>query len=196
MKFSHILTLTFFLTLLSCGQSDGVAPGAGSSSTPLKLFVTSSTTTGNIGGIVAADSLCMADSNYPGSGVYKALIVDGSNRVACSSANCSGGSSEHVDWVLRANTQYQRVSDGATVGTTNANGIFSFPLTNSLDASYTYWLFTGLTANWITNTGDCTNWSSTGGFGGFGLGDKTTIEAVYSNNGSCSTSVKLICVEQ
>ena len=84
---------------------------------------------GGATGIEGTYSLCAQakDSEQPAlpktGSEYRALLVDASNRVACTSINCSGGSSEHVDWVLRANTSYKRPG-GTVVFTTNASDIF------------------------------------------------------------------------
>lgn len=182
---SKKLLLPFLGLLLfsSCAKNEGVSLQSGGQTK--KLFVTNSTTTGNIGGIAGADSKCMADSNYPGSGTYKALLVDGTARTT------------QVDWVLLPDTEYSRVSDGIVVGTTDSDGLLLFNLDNPVDASYNYWIFTGLNSDWTSDTSnDCTNWTDTGGFGSFGFGDKTDTDAISAAQGSCTTSVKLICVEQ
>ena len=97
-----------------CGISSGGSNGNGggtmgpgmvtvnvSCSTTLKrVFVTSNNFDGGIEGSpgkAGADAACMADGNYPGSGTFKALLVTdtgisaGLRRVACTTANCSGG---------------------------------------------------------------------------------------------------------
>lgn len=84
---------------------------------------------GGATGIEGADNLCaLAKDNeqpaLPGTGSeYRAPLIDSGNRVACTSINRAGGSSEHVDWVLGANTSY-KLPDGTVVFTTNASGIF------------------------------------------------------------------------
>ena len=114
------------------GSSSGSSGGSSGCST-CTIFVTTGTSDGLIGagGIAEADAFCMADAGYPGTGTYKALIVDGTNRIACTTANCSGGAGEHTDWVLKASTAYVRSNGSTAIGTTTAEGIFSFPLTNS-----------------------------------------------------------------
>ncbi|MCG6139834.1 DUF1554 domain-containing protein [Leptospira mtsangambouensis] len=45
------------------------------------------------------DTHCNNSTNKPTSTtVYKALVSDGIKRRACSNANCSGGTSEHIHW--------------------------------------------------------------------------------------------------
>jgi len=70
--------------------SSGPSDASGPTCTICKTFVTSAEFTGDIrtaGGqltaIASADALCMVDMNKPaGTSVYKALLVDGTNRVA------------------------------------------------------------------------------------------------------------------
>lgn len=100
----------------------------------------------------------MSDTNYPGTGTYKAMLVD-NTRTACTTANCSGGTSENLNWVLQANRTYNRVSDGATVGTTTSARIFTFPLTNVVGGAVNN-IWTALKADWTTGAGTCSNWTS------------------------------------
>ncbi len=194
----------------SDGGTDSLTgSGTSGSSGGKKIFITSSIYDGNIGGIVGVDARCMEDSNYPGSGTYKALLVDGTNRRACSTANCSGGIGENIDWVLKPNTTYYR-SDGITkIGTTDASGIFNFNLgnlDNSFSSSgYLYW--TGLMTNWTTNTATCSNWTSNapGETGEGGIGNSTNSssirEFIPAGLGDCNNITQyfrpqLLCVEQ
>ncbi len=165
--------------------------------------------TEGLSGIARADYACqtVADNRRPsGGGVYKALIVDGTNRVACSTANCSGGSSEHVDWVLQANKTYVRGSDGSTViGTANNEGLFTFNLSNNILPSGTqvnprFW--SGLASDW-TESDTCNLWtvngtiSATGYSGQRGSAYNGDYQAMsYSGGAACSGSWFLLCVEQ
>lgn len=171
-----------------------------------RIFKTSTQYTGDLKtngnaatGVAGADSLCMSNSSYPGNGTYKALIVDGANRVACTTANCGGGTSEHVDWVLSANTTYMRSDDTTTIGTTTSAGIFSFNLTNAFsDTANGHW--TGLNANWTTSGGDCgiEPWaSSSSSFSGT-IGSATSVDsdAISTSDDQCNFNDNLICVEQ
>lgn len=151
-----------------------------------------------LGGIAGADARCMSDSAYPGSGIYKALIVDGTTRRACSTANCAGGSAEHINWVLRPGTTYKRLLSGQTIATTMASaGIFVFPLTNSLDSSGLYYAAGfASTADWRTAANTCTGWSSAAGLGE--LGDRTQVNsaAIFATSAVCTAPENLICVQQ
>ena len=122
-----------------------------------KTFLTSGTFAPN-SGFSAADPFCAADANKPSTGgTYKALLAMPNVRVACTTANCSGGISENTNWILHPNTKYVR-SDGTTeIFTTNSSGIFEFgTATNSATGTadgYT----TGLEADWTTGA-NCNNY--------------------------------------
>ncbi len=150
-------------------------------------------------GVAGADSLCMSDSNNPGNGTYKAMIVDGTNRIACTTENCSGGTSEHTGWVLAASTTYMRTNDTTTIGTTTSAGIFSFNLTNAV-SSTTNGVWTGLNANWTISSATCgaTPWtsSSSSDVGKIGAADQTSSTAISSSSDQCNFMDNLYCVEQ
>lgn len=181
----------------------------------LKTFVTTSVFDGNLiaaegtnkaTGIAAADSLCMKDAGYPGTGIYKAFLVDGANRIASTTANAGDG---QINWVLRPSENYYR-SDGTTkIMTTNANGIFVFgTLSNPFVAAGmpSYW--TGMDADWTTypNAGgynqNCAGWSyntsEAAPFGTFATGNQTGTQAIHSSyNAYCShKDYHLACFEQ
>ncbi|EHQ07349.1 protein of unknown function DUF1554 [Leptonema illini DSM 21528] len=173
------------------------------------IFATSATYNGNLlmagggaTGIEGADSLCAQakDSEQPalpGTGSeYRALLIDSGNRVACTSINCAGGSSEHVDWVLRANTSYKR-PDGTVVFTTNASGIFLMTagLNAPLAAAGQWW--TGMDSDWMElGPSTCTDWTDTVGNGAFGVGAVTGPAAFADGGfgGDCSIPLSLLCV--
>lgn len=156
---------------------------------------------GGATGIEGADNLCaLAKDNeqpaLPGTGSeYRALLIDSGNRVACTSINCAGGSSEHVDWVLRANTSYKR-PDGTVVFTTNASGIFLMTagLNAPLAAAGQWW--TGMDDEWNDVGNTCTDWTGTAGTGFFGIGG-STIETAITDNAlgePCASALSLLCV--
>lgn len=123
------------------------------------IFLSNSSDDGNFGGISGADNLCNTDNNRPDtSKTYKALMVDGTNRVACTTANCSGGTGEHTDWVLTISTPYVKTNGTVAVGTTNSVGLFEFPLSAAI-GSVANNTWTGLEADWTTGS-DCVNWTS------------------------------------
>jgi uncharacterized repeat protein (TIGR03803 family) len=179
-------------------DSDGAIFEFGS---PMKMFVSNSTYSGSFGGPVSADALCASDSNTPSDGqVYKALLVDGVTRTACTSANCtSGGFSENHNWVLAPGTLYVR-SDGVTsIAQTTADGVFSFPLTDNAFSAVSMEVWTGLNGDWTTSADNCTSWSSNSSsvMGAFGQDASSTSDtSIEGTPGACNQSLHLYCVQQ
>jgi hypothetical protein len=204
----YIIPLIFTINC-SGGGGDEASP-----KTDFRTFITAVTPNGDLvtaGGlstaIASADKLCNDDSNKPNTSTYKAMLVDGVNRVACTSASCAtGGASEHVDWVFKANAKYYR-SDGTTlVFTANANGVFDFgpsgttyPLTNSFGPTgIAYW--TGLDQDWRSDSTEMCggSWASSlnTNMGDFGNEDRTNAGAIGGGANLCSLGNNLLCVEQ
>jgi len=151
----------------------------------------------SIGGVSAADSSCNTDPAKP-NGTYKAVLVDTTTRVACTTANCSSGSGEHIGWVLYSNYQYMR-SDGVTpIFTTNQAGINVGPAaTNSIDGTTNnYW--TGLQANWTTDpTNRCNGWMTGAGAGSYGVANSTNSSMLAVGTNSCNApTASILCAQQ
>ncbi len=194
----------------------GASTAATGAVLPRRIFVSNFSTTGNlsaVNGIAAADGFCAVDSNKPATGTYKAMIVDDSNRRACTTANCSGGVSEEIDWVLLPNTTYVRAMDSAVIFTTNSDAIFNFAstLTNSFDTALIYYWtgFGNFQPDWRTGNTiclpasgqTCCRWGVGGtptgaDFGGNGVGNATNGNSVAYGVLSCGVAKKFLCVEQ
>ena len=145
--------------------------------------------------IASADLAC--DGSRPdGVAVAKALLV-GATRTACTTDLCSGGGvAEHFNWVLSPTTQYRRV-DGTVIGTTDAAGLFTAPLTNAIAVASTVTLaWTGLGPTWLTDQ-NCTDWSNTSqgvsGRCGYANVDAGAFAQLLT---TCDASLALYCVEQ
>lgn len=185
-------------------SEEALVPVTGSLVATKKIFVTSDTTRGDIDGIAGADDFCESDANYPGTGTYKALIVDPEgDRVACTTANCDGGLGEHVNWVLAANTEYRRMDGVTVIGTTNSSGLFPFPLENEIGVGSKF-VWTGLKDSpaWVAD-GDnsCSGWTEDEDeiFGLAGSAKAGVTNAAALLNGkrlNCHTKRHLYCVEQ
>ncbi|MCB1144015.1 MAG: DUF1554 domain-containing protein [Leptospiraceae bacterium] len=114
----------------------------------------------NLGGIAGADSICASSPNKPaGVTVAKAFLVLPGVRVACTTSNCSiGGVAEQIDWPLIPNKMYYDRSTSYPIGSTDANGLLTFPLTGGISGNWPYW--TGLNSDWTANSANCSNWAS------------------------------------
>ncbi|PJZ81259.1 DUF1554 domain-containing protein [Leptospira meyeri] len=95
---------TSVLALVTNNNSNSNSTVTYTSSVFCKIFVTNSITPYNAG-ITGFASHCTSSSYKPsGGGTYKAMASDGTTRRACSTANCSSGTSEQINWVLKTNT--------------------------------------------------------------------------------------------
>lgn len=161
------------------------------------MFVTNSNATLNAG-ISGLDANCTNDVNKPtGGGTYKAMVADGTNRRACTTANCGGGTGEHISWVLKPNKEYRRANGTTVIGTTTANGVFAFPLTNAIQTTVvgTNSTVTGLNTNWTSSASDCTDYTGAGNTSN-GLHDDASAFMLSIGTSGCGNTMKLICVEQ
>lgn len=167
------------------------------SATQKRLFVTSSSYNGNLGGPTGADTKCNADSNKPADGsTYKAVLSDAASRMACSTANCTLVS-ENVNWPLGANLTYLRSTDGSAVFISNSAGIFIFgTLTAPVESSGSNDYWTSINANWTSIGSHCSGWTASTGSGRVGTSDQTNSNAIFSGSSGCSNSNRLLCAEQ
>lgn len=182
-KTKYILTLTTTLLFISSClvQNDGNAPttGSGSSSssscTTCKIFVTTLTFNGNLGGVSGADQKCNDDAQS-GTSTYKALIGG------------RGG-----DWPLQANTVYINAA-GQTIGTTNDSSQFAFPVTNAIGAGS---VWTGLTNAW-NDFNTCNSWTDSSGGVNSNTGDASskTTGMLNTTIPTCNNIHALYCVQQ
>jgi Protein of unknown function (DUF1554) len=200
-------TISFIVT--------GATPPGPAHCNPCVIFVTESSYTGNLesgnygvvesNGIAGADALCQiastTESGAP-SGTYKAMIVDGINRVACTSANCSSatGTSENVNWVLSPNTSYTNIHQ-SILFTTESTGIYTFGSLQDFLSISGADAWTGLSTNWQTAATTCNLWSigTAVSAGIIGKSLFTTSGLLHYSNISCSgTSMTtgLYCVQQ
>ncbi len=163
-----------------------------------RLFVTSSTHNGALGGIAGADAKCNADSNKPSDGsTYSAVLVNGVGRIACNGTSNCTLISENTNWSIGASLNFVRASDGAALFTSNTAGIYSFgTLANPIESSgsRTYW--TGLTNSWNLSGSHCTLWVLSLGTGQTGDSSQTGTGAIATGTANCNTFKSLLCAEQ
>ena len=204
----RFLISTFFtLVLAACErgyeikENNPAGTGGGSSEparTWKRIFISNQDYNGNLGGKAGADAKCMADTNKPSSGTYKAMLV-GNGREA---------SPTPTDWVLAASTEYRQLDDTTVIGTTNASRIFPSPLTNAFGPVNGINSWTGLNSNWtgyVYNTvpATCDDWTDGIGnyYGSFGQTYSADLNNYsdynwYNGYTNCSQTRNLICVEQ
>ena len=179
------------------GGSSNLGGGGSGGISGKIIYLTSTPKKANFGGVSGADAECNASP--PIAGTYKALLVDGTTRVACTSAQCvTSGAAEGVGWVLAPNTKYVRADGTTVIATTTGAAIFSFPLAASIGTNaFSYW--TGLSADWTTSPDSCSGWAQTTGFFATeGLADTTDSQAIVGVSESCATLAGAVfaCVQQ
>ena len=162
-----------------------------------RIFISSTSSKGNLGGIAGADAICNSDANKPSiaPNVYKALLVLGATRRGSATANI--GDSQ-IDWVFAANTRYFRSNGTTQIFTANANSIFPYgTLTNSFDsANSDYW--TGINSDWTNNINTCGSWTSASSSSNGAQGNSLTTDATSISFGSanCENTFNLVCIQQ
>ncbi len=190
---------------------------------PKYIFVTSNTEewhNGNFGGIAGVDAYCQSQvpTNLPSDGVYKAMIVDGVNRVATTvGPNSKVG---QKDWVFLPNQQYIRDYDDLLIMTTNSSGMFDFTNNRKLENSFSQIAaaqWTGLNSDWTTWKSEgvpvtCDSWTTSDNsiYGVYGMANSKDSNALKAESNGQSTTVScsnkltsygnyrlgLVCVEQ
>ena len=121
-------------------------------------------------GVLGADYLCGIDTNNPHDGhPYKAFITDGTNRYACTSANCSvGGIAENKDWVLYPLTTYKLTTE-SVLFQTNESAIWPVgrPFVSLLgQLGYSYFSGFSSARDWtspsVSFASNCNGWAGSG----------------------------------
>ncbi|MBL8019258.1 MAG: DUF1554 domain-containing protein [Leptospirales bacterium] len=169
-----------------------------SSSAFCYTYRTTALSNANLGGISGADATCNSNANKPGAatGTFKALLADDPTNARRASVTANAGDGQ-IDWVLYANKQYRR-SDGVTViATSNANRLFTFPLTVGFIAGAGgHW--TGFGAGWTSDATNCAGWTNgVAGTGRDGTDNGTGTGAISNILNNCNTTGPgLICIEQ
>jgi hypothetical protein len=136
-------------------------------------------------------------------------MIVGTGRVACTTANCSGGIAEHTDWVFAPTTMYYQANGTTLIGATTSYGAMPPSFANPISpANSKYW--TGLNTDWTSSINNCVNWTSfTGGqFATCGGYLNNNSAAIFTDSWGVSgapgpvscivsgTGLQLLCVEQ
>lgn len=167
---------------------------------------------GNGNSIEEADQFCTREKDLNFSTLagaaseYKAMIIQGTIRRACTTANCSGGITESIDWVLKPETTYYRSTAGMDIilfKTDVSAGVFKFisgnTMTNPFEGSGVNFAWTGFGQNWTeanSSSGNCSDWINPG-TGTVGALNSLSASSLDDTLGSsCNLLHRLICVRQ
>lgn len=207
LRFSIFLLLLMMLSAFACGSksSDGGQSNDTNNQKNLKIFLSDEKHTGDFAndsnllgsnGVSRADDFCNNASNKPDNSNYKALLVDGLNRIAV----------PQTDWVLQASTTYYREDGTTIIGTTNSKSIFEVSIGNSLDNAIddrsTYpAVWTGIqnVTDFSTSGEHCNQWASASNANMGKLGEcNSRGTSAFSSflSQSCNIQNSIYCVEQ
>lgn len=156
------------------------------------LFVTTSTNTGNLGGVGGADLICQSAKtsevpDLPGSALEYVALIASSSRVP-------GG----TGWPLLPNTNYYAMNPGQTlIFHTNGSGLPTIPMDSAtgIPGSGNYW--TGISMSFGLSTDVCQNWGSSAptDFGEYGAPSDNTIGGFNQGfSDGCDQPKGLLCV--
>lgn len=160
--------------------------GCPADSAAKRMFVTSTTHTGNLGGLAGADAICGARATAAGlSGTYKAWLSSESASAASRLTHRNG------PYTLIDGTVVAYGWNDLTDGTLLAAIIRTESFGNATD----FW--TGTEDNGIPIVGGtCSGWTSTAGQGQGGTPDLDTHGWSTSFDSACSVAHALLCIEQ
>lgn len=156
------------------------------------FFSTNSYQGGAFGGVPGADVICATNPKCPLGSLCKAVIINGTSRIASVTANLGDG---QVDWVLNPNTHYYR-TDGATlISNTNSTALLQIPFSNVIDSNVTgSWI--GSASGWVYGPNHCQNWSdNTNFYTGNSFRTLNTDITFFGGNFSCNVPYYLLCTE-
>jgi hypothetical protein len=152
------------------------------------VFVTSTTHTGNLGGLVGGDSICQQSAGAAGlAGTYRAWLSSFQT-----SANAR---------LIHSASPYQRV-DGMIIAsnwTDLVDGILTAPINvNEFGVTVNVNVWTGTSSAASSTAADCSSWLSTASPTGGTIGNSGTIAASWSQNtnGGCNLLRALYCFQQ
>lgn len=195
-----ILWLSLCLLFKSCGDvaggsatdSDGVA------SDEHRIFISSSTHDGNLGGISGANTICANLASGAGlTRTYKAVLSDDSNA-----ADSSGGL-QFVGSIFVVDSSGEKTvvaGSGSELWGTDSNNLTATINVNESGTTITSTVntWTGTNSNGGSQTDNCTNWSSNSSsvLGQIGNSSFTNDQWVETGTTNCNTTLRIYCVSQ
>ncbi|MEI7012245.1 DUF1554 domain-containing protein [Leptospira licerasiae] len=160
------------------------------------LFVTTSTNTGNLGGVGGADLICQSAKtsevpDLPGSALEYVALIASSSRVP-------GG----TGWPLLPNTNYYAMNPGQTlIFHTNGSGLPVLPMNSAtgIPGAGDYWTGIANSGSGYSLGTNCNNWGSSNvvddaNYGSPGSQTETAFDAGAGFGSTCDTLLRLLCV--
>jgi hypothetical protein len=188
-----LLSFTLIQALVSCGiEATGEGEGNdGVGTNEYRIFVTSSTTDGDMGGLAGADTLCTNAANSAGlSRNYKALLSTSSTD-AVNRLNFTG-----PIYVVSQGVKTLIAGSGSELWNDNTNnGARIDKDENGLTVSGSVWTGTNSDGTLFTSQA-CSDWTSTAAVGWTGSTDQFDDRWVESTSGTCVSEFHIYCVSQ
>lgn len=166
----------------------------GLESSALRIFVSSSTVTGDFGGITVADQLCLNDASAVGlSRTYKAILSDNAQNAV------DRFTQDGAVYIFDSTAQKILVADSlehlfSTLTLPLYTEVNHLPDGTNVVATPN--VFTGSTADGIKSANNCSNWTSTGGTGRAGRTNQKNDEWLNWQAPACSGTYRLYCLSQ
>ena len=190
---------SFFCLLIlfaSCGAElgEGVNTTDGVGESEHRVFVTSSTMNGNLGGLTGADTVCTNSAAFAGlSRVYKAVISttaeNARDRLTFSGTIYKVSSGEKIP-IASSGSDLWNTDNANLIGR-----IDSDEYGNSTSGVTNVW--TGTTSDGsVQTTSNCDNWSSQSNSGTYGSVDQFDDRWINESFTSCNQQFRLFCVSQ
>lgn len=195
MKINLKISLLSIMLFISCGQATGDGSATdGISANEHRIFITSTTTNGNIGGLSSADSICQARATAAGLvREYKALL--GSSTQNMKSRFDLGGAVYNFD---SAKQRTKIVDLGINLfdsDTTALQNNVEFD-ENGNTVSGTAWTGSDSEGE-ISTSSSCTNWTSNSAGVNGSVGDNTRTNGFWLEDPpqqACNQSYRLYCI--
>lgn len=184
---------------MACGSPDGDGANTidGVTDDEHRIFVSSGSYTGNMGGVDAADANCQSLAESAGlSRTYKAILSTSSSNATDSDRISLVG----AIYIINQNGDKTLIAASREDfwGTTN-----SIELIENVDVDEQLAQVSG--ARVWTGTGSdgatvpaehCNGWTSTAGTGFYGLTNQANSEWIESNSDNCSNTNRIYCISQ
>lgn len=156
------------------------------------FFSSNSYQGGTFGGVSGADVICATNPKCPPGSLCKAVVLNGTSRIASLAANMGDG---QVDWVLHPNTHYYQADGVTLVSNTDSTALLQIPFSNVIDSSVTgAWV--GSASGWVFGPNHCSNWTdNTNFFTGNAFRTLNTDITFFGGSFSCNVPYYLLCTE-
>lgn len=211
MKNLAIFSYSLFLVLVATSASAArlsVLFGSGSGGSSggyVRIFVTSTTYDGNLGGIAGADAKCQARATAASlTGTWKAIISDSTTSAKSRMThrlkpvfNLAG------ELVWNPSIPLMVSNDSVTSTGTPPWGAAAFignapeitELGTLVSGTVYAWTGTSPTTGGAHGTNHCSNWTTTAATGAFGSSTSITTAWALASTGTCTQSYRLYCLE-